>query len=248
MPRAGLCTCLVLSASNAQVPPFAMLSLGPGMHFRNLVVIGLLALCRLPLGGQTPNDAQPAAPLPPASSSSSDSALPDDPSLQLLPVAQPEPEPAPGVTFRITTEPGGRQSMLGDIYTAAGGVEFFYRNYIVRADKFSYNRATTELDVEGHVQVAGGPDDVVINADHGDMRLNLHTARFYHVSGTAGVRAGSHTIVFSTANPFYFTGRVLIQTGEGNYKIVDGTMTNCRLPHPDWQLITRSMTLENNKA
>jgi len=247
-PRADFCTCLRLSASNAQVPPFAMLSLGPGMHLRNLVVIGVLALCRLPLGGQAPTDAQPPAPLPPASSASPDSALPDDPSQQLLPVAQPEPEATTGVPFKATTDPGGRQIWKADTWTGTGGVEFFYRDYVLRADKVTYNRATTELQAEGHVQVTGGPDDVIINADHGDMRLNLHTARFYHVSGTAGVRAGSHTIVFSTANPFYFTGRVLIQNGEGSYKIVDGTMTNCRLPHPDWQLITRAMTLENNKA
>ncbi len=226
-----------------------MLSLGPGMHLRNLVLIALLALCRLSLGGQTPVDAPlPTPALPSASSVPSDSSLPDDPSQQLLPIAQPEPAPSTGVPFKITTEPGGRQSMLGDIYTASGGVEFFYRDYVLRADKVTYNRATTELEAEGHVQVAGGPNDVLIDADHGDMRLNMHTARFFRVSGTIGVRAGAHTVVYSTANPFYFSGRVLIQNGEGNYRIVDGTMTNCRLPHPDWQLITRAMTLEDNKA
>jgi LPS-assembly protein len=219
------------------------------MHLRNLVLIALLALCRLSLGGQTPVDAPlPTPALPSASSVPSDSSLPDDPSQQLLPIAQPEPAPSTGVPFKITTEPGGRQSMLGDIYTASGGVEFFYRDYVLRADKVTYNRATTELEAEGHVQVAGGPNDVLIDADHGDMRLNMHTARFFHVSGTIGVRAGAHTVVYSTANPFYFSGRVLIQNGEGNYRIVDGTMTNCRLPHPDWQLITRAMTLEDNKA
>jgi LPS-assembly protein len=219
------------------------------MHLRKLVLIALFALSSLSLGGQTPTDAPvPTPALPPASSVPSDSTLPDDPSQQLLPIAQPEPEPSTGVPVKITTEPGGRQSLAGDIWTAVGGVELFYRDYVLRADKVTYNRATTELEAEGHVQVAGGPDDVLINADHGDMRLNMHTARFYHVRGTMGVRAGSHTVVFSTANPFYFSGRVLIQNGEGNYRIVDGTMTNCRLPHPDWQLISRAMTLEDNKA
>jgi len=239
----------MLCASNKQGPRFAMLSLGPGMHLRNLVLIALLVVCHLSLGGQTPTDGQaPASGLLPASSVPPNSTLPDDPSQQLLPVAQPEPEPSTGVPFKATTGPGGQQTWKADTWTLTGGVEFFYRNYVVRADKVTYNRATTELEAEGHVQVAGGPDDVIINADHGDMRLSMHTARFYHVSGTMGVRAGSHAIVFSTANPFYFSGRVLIQNGEGSYKIVDGTMTNCRLPHPDWQLITRAMTLENNKA
>jgi LPS-assembly protein len=216
------------------------------MHLRKLVLIALLALCGLPLGGQTPGDAT-GAPFP-ASSQAAASSLPDDPSQQLLPVAQPEPVPQTGVPVRITTDPGGGYTLKGDIWTGTGGVELFYRAYVLRADKVTYNRATTELQAEGHVQVAGGPDDVLINADHGEMQLNLHTARFYHVSGTMGVRSGSHTVVFSTANPFYFSGRVLLQNGEGNYKIVDGSMTNCRLPKPDWLLISRAMTLENNQA
>ncbi len=55
-------------------------------------------------------------------------------------------------------------------------------------------------------------------------------------------------MVYSTTNPFLFSGRVLLQTGEGSYKIVDGTMTNCRLPKPDWQLIRASINVANNRA
>ena len=111
-----------------------------------------------------------------------------------------------------------------------------------------YNQVTTEVQAEGHVQLQGGPNDVLINADHGDMRLNLHTGRFYQVSGSQGVRSAGRTVVYSTANPFLFSGRVLIQTGEGNYRIVDGSMTNCRLPHPDWELISRSIQFNNGEA
>jgi hypothetical protein len=46
------------------------------------------------------------------------------------------------------------------------------------------------------------------------------------------VRNSGRTIVYSTANPFLFSGRVLLQNGEGNYRIVDGTMTNCRIGKP----------------
>jgi LPS-assembly protein len=80
------------------------------------------------------------------------------------------------------------------------------------------------------------------------MRLNLHTARFFNVSGSQGIRNTSHTIVYTTANPFLFSGRVLLQFGEGDYRIVDGSMTNCRLPRPDWRLISRSINLRNNTA
>jgi LPS-assembly protein len=89
---------------------------------------------------------------------------------------------------------------------------------------------------------------VLINADHGDMRLNMHTGRFYRSTARRAFAAAGRTIVYSTANPFLFSGRVLIQTGEGSYRIVDGSMTNCRLPKPDWRLISRSIELNNGEA
>ncbi|MGA3137059.1 MAG: LPS assembly protein LptD [Terracidiphilus sp.] len=209
------------------------------MRPRNLVLIALLALCHPQLGGQTLTNALPPAPQEPASS------LPDDPGQEILPVAQPEPAPPTGVPFQAKAD---RQTWGGNTWTGIGGVEFYYSGYILRADKVVYNRSTTELEADGHVQVAGGPSDVLINADHGDMRLNMHTARFFNVNGSQGIRTAGRTVVYSTTNPFLFSGRVLIQTGEGNYKIIDGSMTNCRLPKPDWRVISRAITLANGKA
>ena len=57
-----------------------------------------------------------------------------------------------------------------------------------------------------------------------------------------------HTVVYSTPNPLLFSGRVLLQTGEGRYRIVDGSITNCRLPHPDWRIIAHSINLDDEKA
>jgi LPS-assembly protein len=76
----------------------------------------------------------------------------------------------------------------------------------------------------------------------------MHTARFYNVTGSLGVRRNGRTEVYSTPNPFLFSGRVLLETGESQYRIVDGSMTNCRLPKPDWALIARSIALTNGKA
>ncbi len=56
---------------------------------------------------------------------------------------------------------------------------------------------------------------MLINASHGDMRLDMHTARFYNVAGSMGLRRAGRTVVYSTANPFLFEGRVLLQNGEG---------------------------------
>jgi LPS-assembly protein len=133
-------------------------------------------------------------------------------------------------------------------WTLSGDVVFHYRDYVLRADKAVYRQSTSEVEAEGHLQLAGGPYDVFIEASRGEMRLNMHTARFYNVTGSLGVRTAGRAAVYSTPNPFLFSGRVLLQTGEGSYRIVDGTMTNCRLPRPDWTLISRSIDLANGKA
>jgi LPS-assembly protein len=234
------------------------------------VFITLLALCHSQPGAQVLTNALPqAAQASPAADGRSGSgtaaagsgsagrdedqapaaapaaSLPEDPSQEVLPVAQPEPAPPGGFPVEWSAN---RQTYAGQVVTLTGEVEIHYRDYIVHADKVVYNRTTTELEAEGHLQVAGGPDDVLINADHGDMRLNMHTGRFYQVDGTMGVRKAGRSIVFSTPNPFVFTGRVLLETGEGNYRIIDGTMTNCHLPRPDWQVIARAIDVANGKA
>jgi LPS-assembly protein len=210
------------------------------------VFITLLALCHLQVKGQmltnglppTPIQAQPGAQVP-------SSSLPDDPAQELLPIAQPEPIPATGIPVVASAD---SQNWKGNIWTGTGRVEFHYRGYVLHADKVIYDRSTTDVQAEGHVQVAGGPNDVLINADHGDMRLDMHTARFYQVNGSQGIRAAGRAIVYSTANPFLFSGRVLIQTGEGSYRIIDGSMTNCRLPKPDWRLLSRTIELNDGQA
>ena len=220
---------------------------------RNLVFITLLAVCHLRLGAQTTEVLTNAVPSPQSemssaaasSAASSSDALPDDPSQELVPLAQPDPTPATGTPVEWEAK---RQEWAGDILTLTGDVVVHYRDYILRADSVVYNRKTTELEADGNLQLSGGPDDVLINATRGDMRLNMHTARFYDVSGSQGVRTMGHTAVYSTPNPLLFSGRVLLETGEGNFKVIDGSITNCRLPHPDWRIVAHTIALDNEKA
>jgi len=219
----------------------------------------MLTVCHLILRGQAlTNGALPAAQNANRASTTAASglgqggadaelapSLPDDPGQEILPIAKPEPAPTSGVPVEWEAE---RQTRVGNTWTLSGGVVVRYRDYILRADKVVYDQSTTELDADGHLQVAGGPNDVLIYADYGDMRLNMHTARFFSVHGSQGVRRLGRTSVYSTTTPFFFTGRVVLETGEGNYQIIDGTMTNCRLPKPDWQIISRSIKLENGEA
>ena len=219
------------------------------MHPRNFVFITVMTLCHLQLAGQMLTNALPpgqvaTSALKPGQEPSA-AQLPDEPGRDAIPIATPEPMPQSGVPLRWDANV---QTWKGDTATLSGDVVIYYRDYVIRADKITYNRATTDLEAEGHLQVTGGPDDVNISSSHGDMRLNMHTARFYDVTGSSGVKRAGRSQIYSTANPFLFSGRVLLQTGEGRYKIIDGTMTNCRLPKPDWVLISRQIKLENGEA
>jgi LPS-assembly protein len=108
-------------------------------------------------------------------------------------VATPEPAPVTGTPVEWEAK---RQEWADDTLTLTGDVVVHYEDYVIRADSVMYNRKTTELHADGHLQVTGGPNDVLINATSGDMRLNMHTARFYNVSGSQGIRTMGHTVVY----------------------------------------------------
>ena len=224
-------------------------NLGCRMRPRTFVIITLLAAYGLSArsqrlsNGLTP--AQTAAPAQQTGAGDAQPQLPDDPGQEMIPIAQPQPEPSTGRPIEWKAQ---SQSRVGDVWTLSGDVVVSYHGYILRADKIIYDQSTSELEADGHLQLTGGPNDVFISASHGDMRLNMHTARFYNVSGSQGVRRAGRTVVYSTTNPLLFSGRVLLQTGEGRYRIIDGSITNCRLPHPDWRVIARTIALDDRDA
>jgi LPS-assembly protein len=227
------------------------------MRLRNFVFITMLALCHPllrgqaltnaapPVGQQAGSAAAPAPDSPEQSGAGLSPSLPNDPGQEIMPLAQPEPGTASGVPVVWEAR---SQSRAGDTWTLTGEVVVHYRNYILRADKVVYRQSTSELQAEGNLQVSGGPNDVLIYAERGEMRLNMHTARYYNVHGSQGVRNAGRRAVYSTTNPFLFTGRVVLENGEGRYRIIDGTITNCSLPRPDWQVISRSIKLQDGTA
>jgi len=219
------------------------------MHPRNFVFITLMTLCHLQLAGQMLTNALPpsqqATDIQQTAQQSSNSSLPDDPGQEAIPAATPEPIPPTGFPVSWNAD---RQTWSDKVVTLDGVDNFRYRDYIIRADRIIYDTSTGELKAEGHLQVSGGRSDAYIAASHGDMRLSMHTARFYDVHGSIGLRRSGRTVVYSTANPFLFSARILLQTGEDSYKIVDGTMTNCRIPKPDWQILAHSITVASDKA
>jgi LPS-assembly protein len=171
--------------------------------------------------------------------------LPDAP--DAIPVAEPVPPVEKSTPVRIEAQ---QQRKTGSVYTLLGEVTITYRSYTVRADKVSYNQETGDVEAEGNLEVEGGPDDERIQADHGTFNLDLDTGRFYNVLGSVGVRvnASRQKLIYTGINPFMFTGRVVIKSGPQQYKVIDGTMTSCRLPHPDWRLTAGEIRMNNGLA
>ena len=171
-----------------------MLTLGSGMHPRNLVFITVLTLCHQLLGAQSlTNVAPPSAPHAtanigasepagtraaninanntpaygdPAASALADDPIPNDPGQEVLPVARPEPEPQAGTPVRWEA---GHQNWAGNILTLTGDVVFYYRDYILQADKVVWHRDTSEVEAEGNLHLIGGPYDLRVDASSGEM-------------------------------------------------------------------------------
>ena len=239
------------------------------MRLRSYLCITLLSLCHAQMQAQlvtkrlppennsvaadsSPVDAaQPSAQEPPQPASQQPAppaipdAIPDAPSLQLLPPAIPVPAPEKGYPVRWEAM---TQSRNGDDWTLTGEVTLVYRDYTIRADKVVYHQSTAIVEAEGHLQLEGGPSDLTVTASHAEIHVRENTATLYDVTGSMGVRRVGQRQIYSTADPFLFHGRMLIETGRGNYRIVDGAMTSCRLPKPDWQILSKSIEVANGKA
>jgi LPS-assembly protein len=119
----------------------------------------------------------------------------------------------------------------------------------VHADSATYNDGTSEIDAQGHMMIDGGPDDEHFEADHGTINADADTGDFFDVVGTLGVERNPRgRLVFTAPNPFALTGREVVQLGQGKYKVIHGTMTSCRLPKPDWRILSQTISLNNGVA
>jgi LPS-assembly protein len=157
------------------------------------------------------------------------------PSAPDYPIAEVVIEPPSGIPVSIQAD---QQEKRGSVYTLTGAVRIDYKNYVLTADKVSYDQDTSDAEADGHVQLQGGRDNELIQADHGKLNFDLETGRFDNVNGSIGRLPSSskRKLVYTTANPFLFSGRWLIKEGPERYQVIQGTMTSCLLPDPDWQI------------
>ncbi len=112
-----------------------------------------------------------------------------------------------------------------------------------------YNDGTGEIVAQGHLMIDGGPDDEHFIADRGTMNVYADTGDFFDVVGTLGVESTARgRMVFTAPNPFAVTGREVQELGQGHYKVIHGTMTSCRLPKPDWRILSQAIELNHGVA
>jgi LPS-assembly protein len=172
--------------------------------------------------------------------------LPDEPGHANYPIAIPlAAKDDDGEEADIKAE---TQSEKGGHYTLDGHVEVNYKNRTVLADHVEYDTNTGELTATGHVLATGGMNNERIQASHGTMNLKQQTGRFYDVTGSVGLKTSGSRMVYTSGNPFLFTGRMVVRTGPREYQVYDGTVTSCQLPHPDWLLSAGLFNIDSEKA
>ncbi len=162
------------------------------MIFRYRIIITALSLCHLLLAPALLTSQTPPLPEPPAAPSS--------------------------LTEEEVIIRGVQQEKDGAIYKLRGQAEIHYRNYILYADEVTYNSATGDTEVEGHVVLDGGPYDEHVEASHGNYNIRTQVGTFYDVIGTAGFKLRRSGSVLTTSNPFAFTGKVVEKNGPDHYR------------------------------
>ena len=184
---------------------------------------------------------------PPVAHSDS-SSLPDAPQPNAItyPTAEPvEPEQT-AETVNIVSD---RQTKTGTLYTVEGNAVLTYKNYVLHADRITYNATTGSTVAEGHMLLTGGVDQEEIHASHGELNMQEETGHFYNVAGSSGVKeTGSSKVAYTTANPFLFSGKEVVKLGPEHYEVYGGSITSCQLPHPDWLISANKISVVNDMA
>ena len=166
---------------------------------------------------------------------------------QLRPAANPAQTPpnAPSSKTGVpVTIEAIEQEKDGPVYKLRGKVKVDYRTYTIHADRATYDSDTGEVEAEGNLLLEGGPSNEHIEASRGRYDLQNETGRFEDAKGSVGFKLKSRRTVFTTTNPFFFTGHVIEKLGPDHYMVTDGTVTTCEMPRPKWEFAAQRINIE----
>jgi LPS-assembly protein len=155
-----------------------------------------------------------------------------------LPHTSSAPEPE-DVTIKAI-----QQEKVGATYKLHGNTEVDYGLYVLRADEMTYNSDSGDAVADGHVVLEGGPNDEHIEASHGTYNIRSESGRFENVIGSIGARMHGRQVILTSANPFFFRGKIVEKPGPNHYKIIDGMVTTCTLPKPKWDFSAGKVIVE----
>src|SRR5215472_598879 len=130
------------------------------------------------------------------------------------------------------------------IYKLRGNVEINYGTYTITGDEATYDSNTGDVHAEGHLVLAGGPNDEHIEATRGDYNLQTEKGHFEHAIGSIGLQMRKSRAILTSSNPFFFSGKVVEKAGPDHYIVTDGKVTTCELPRPKWQFYSHKVDVE----
>lgn len=137
-----------------------------------------------------------------------------------------------------------QQEKNGPVYTAKGNVRIDYGTYTILADQVTYNEDTGEVEAAGNLLLEGGPNNEHIEAASGKYNVQNETGRFEDAHGSVGFRLRARHNMFTTTNPFFFSGRLIEKTGPDHYIVTNGMVTTCELPRPKWEFAAHRIDVE----
>ena len=137
-----------------------------------------------------------------------------------------------------------QQEKDGTTYKLHGNAEIHYGTYILRGDEVTYNSESGDSSAEGHVTLDGGPNDEHVQASRAQYNVRAETGRFENATGSIGAQLHGNRFILSSSNPFFFAGKSVEKLGPDHYKVYDGTVTTCELPHPKWEFGAHKVDVE----
>ncbi|MGH9474966.1 MAG: LPS-assembly protein LptD [Terriglobales bacterium] len=119
-------------------------------------------------------------------------------------------------------------------YHAIGDVQIRLGDLELSADDMTYDAASGEATASGHVAFDSLSEQTHIEGVHATYNFVNSTGEFDDFHGVSGLRLRGRTPTALASNPLIFTGRRLQRLGPDTYRLEDGTVTSCSLPHPKW--------------
>lgn len=151
----------------------------------------------------------------------------------------------PGDTLTITAD--RLQATLTPArkrYVATGAVEIDVPGLRLSADRMSYDSLSGEAIADGHVAFDSADEQTHIEGTHASYNFLNSTGEFDNFQGVSGLRMQGRQATPLSSNPLIFTGKKLLRLGPDHYRLDNGTVTSCTLPHPKWILTASHAEIE----